>query len=167
MSINTPPYSSTPTRRRSASIGPISRLVHGGYPVALGPAPSGDAVPAHAFATGKAIYPRRCFLPRIRAKAFRAASISGNGSSCRCPGWPMRPYSRAREETAEQVRPDFQPVKPGLPFGWREVSPVRRLQADALSAWSHAARPDDPTPRGKGLISTLDAKAVFWPSDGL
>jgi hypothetical protein len=31
-------------------------------------------------------------------------------------------------------------------FGLATVSPVRRLQADALSAWVHAAPPDDARP---------------------
>ena|SRR5882672_11294400 len=83
----------------------------------------------------------------MRAKALRAVSISGKGSSCKRPGWPMRPYSRAREKPPN--RSARFPAGKTAPVSWQgAASPVRRLQF-ALSAWLYAARLYDQRREGR------------------
>jgi hypothetical protein len=85
------------------------------------------------------IYPRRCFLLTMRAKALRAVSIAGKGSSCRRPGWPMRPYSRARENPPNRSG-QISSGKTAPASSQARVSPTRRPRDEDMAAWLHAAR---------------------------
>ena len=85
------------------------------------------------------IYPRRCFLLTMRAKALRAVSISGKGSSCRRPGWPMRP-SRGQGKTRRTGPARFRAGKTAPASSQARVSPTRRPRDEDMAAWLHAAR---------------------------
>jgi hypothetical protein len=97
-------------------------------------------------------------------KGFAGFVEFGEGIKLQASGLAYPAILAGKRETAKQVRPDFEPVKPRLLLRRQTVSPTRQPRV-----WVHGLMLPTGTIQGerKGLISTIDGNPVFLTVDAL